>query len=183
MENAYHNQLIFEEAAPTILHSRFFTKGYCEYLLSIFNSLNSWKQFTDDKLYATHDINLDQEFPDLFKSIAGVFMSRVAPIVAKEFRTAVFDPYTIFALKYSQDTQTSLALHTDDSYITASIKLNNDYTGGVLEFPKQGFTNEHIGVGDIIVFPGSLSHPHRSTKLESGEKYSLTFWTPFPKIG
>ena len=82
-----------------------------------------------------------------------------------------------FIIKYEMDKQRSLRLHTDASLVTGSVKLNDDYEGGILEFPRQGITNKDIPIGKCILFPGQVTHPHTSTELLSGTKYSLTIWS------
>ena len=82
-----------------------------------------------------------------------------------------------FIIRYSMDTQRSLKRHHDASLITGSVKLNDEYTGGLLEFPRQGITNKDIPVGKCILFPGQCTHGHTSQELLSGTKYSLTIWT------
>ena len=87
----------------------------------------------------------------------------------------------IFVVKYSKDTQTELKTHVDDSYVSGSIKLNNNYEGGILTFPRQRVTNQAAEVGDLLVWPSQITHPHNSTLLEEGEKYSITIWTASKK--
>ena len=82
-----------------------------------------------------------------------------------------------FIIKYEMDKQRELRVHNDASLITGSVKLNDDYTGGLLEFPRQGITNKDIPVGKCLLFPGQVTHGHTSTKLLSGTKYSLTIWS------
>ena len=82
-----------------------------------------------------------------------------------------------FIIRYSMDTQRSLKRHHDASLVTGSVKLNDEYTGGELQFPRQGITNSDIPVGKCLLFPGQVSHPHLSSELESGVKYSLTIWS------
>tara|TARA_B100001079_G_scaffold62011_1_gene52624 strand:+ start:44 stop:337 length:294 start_codon:yes stop_codon:yes gene_type:complete len=82
-----------------------------------------------------------------------------------------------FLIKYTMNGQKSLRLHNDASLVTGSVKLNDDYTGGVLSFPRQGITNEDIPIGKLILFPGQVTHGHTSTELLSGTKYSLTIWS------
>ena len=82
-----------------------------------------------------------------------------------------------FLIKYTMDGQKSLRLHNDASMVTGSVKLNDDYTGGVLSFPRQNITNEDIPIGKLILFPGQCTHGHTSTELLSGTKYSLTIWS------
>ncbi|MFM8867081.1 MAG: 2OG-Fe(II) oxygenase [Ilumatobacteraceae bacterium] len=64
--------------------------------------------------------------------------------------------------------------------MSASVKLNESYEGAELEFPRQGFSNKDLRVGDIVVWPSLVTHPHRSTPLVSGTKYSLTLWFELP---
>ena len=82
-----------------------------------------------------------------------------------------------FIIKYEMDKQRSLRLHNDASMVTGSVKLNDDYTGGVLKFPRQNITNSDIPIGKLILFPGQCTHGHTSTELLSGTKYSLTIWS------
>ena len=82
-----------------------------------------------------------------------------------------------FIIRYSMDTQRSLKRHHDASLVTGSVKLNDEYTGGELQFPRQGISNSDIPVGKCLLFPGQVSHPHLSSELESGVKYSLTIWS------
>ena len=82
-----------------------------------------------------------------------------------------------FIIKYEMDKQRELRLHNDASLVTGSVKLNDDYTGGLLEFPRQKINNKDIPVGKCLLFPGQVTHGHTSTKLESGIKYSLTIWS------
>ena len=82
-----------------------------------------------------------------------------------------------FIIKYEMDKQRELRVHNDASLVTGSVKLNDDYTGGLLEFPRQKFTNKDIPVGKCLLFPGQVTHGHTSTELLSGTKYSLTIWS------
>ena len=41
-----------------------------------------------------------------------------------------------FAMRYSLDTQTELALHNDASMVSGSVKLNDNYQGAELSFPS-----------------------------------------------
>ena len=83
----------------------------------------------------------------------------------------------VFVMKYTKDTQNKLALHHDASLVTGSIKLNEAYEGGSLNFPRQGVTNDNTPIGHCILFPGQVTHGHECVELTSGVKYSLTIWT------
>ena len=82
-----------------------------------------------------------------------------------------------FIIKYEMDKQRELRLHNDASLVTGSVKLNDNYEGGVLEFPRQKINNKDIPVGKCILFPGQVTHGHLSTQLTKGTKYSLTLWS------
>ena len=82
-----------------------------------------------------------------------------------------------FTMRYSVDTQKDLPLHTDASLVTGSIKLNDDYEGADLVYPRQNFSNKDIPVGKCILFPGMVTHGHACQTLTKGVKYSFTIWT------
>ena len=104
------------------------------------------------------------------KVAAKVFESYWKPTYNYHLRKA-------FLMKYSEDTQKTLGLHNDASMVTGSVKLNDDYEGATLIFPRQGVTNRDIPVGKMILFPGQVTHGHHVDRLESGTKYSATFWS------
>ena len=82
-----------------------------------------------------------------------------------------------FLMKYSEDTQKTLGLHNDASMVTGSVKLNDDYEGATLIYPRQEVTNKDIPIGKMILFPGQVTHGHYVDPLISGTKYSATFWS------
>lgn len=71
-------------------------------------------------------------------------------------------------------------VHWDFSNLTMVCCLNGDYEGGELVFPRQ-----KVGVrlkrGDIIIFPGGLSHPHYADKVTSGHRIVLVGQTLYPE--
>ena len=82
-----------------------------------------------------------------------------------------------FVMRYAMDTQVKLNLHHDASLVTGSIKLNDDYEGAELIYPRQSVVNTDIPVGKCILFPGQVTHGHECLPLKSGVKYSLTIWS------
>ena len=58
-----------------------------------------------------------------------------------------------------------------------SIKLNDNYSGGSLNFPRQNITNDGLNIGYAIIWPAQVTHPHESLKIIEGVKYSLVVWT------
>jgi hypothetical protein len=182
MKESFYKHLEVTEVAPYIFKVKFLTPEFCRYIMKACNGLNTWAPAEQDKDFFTQDINFKEELPTLFKSISTHLIDRVFPVVGDRMSAEIEDPYTIFAIKYSMEGQRSLPLHRDESYVSGSIKLNEDYEGADLVFPEQGFTNKDIEVGDLLLWPGSITHPHACDYLMSGEKYSLTIWTPYPEL-
>ena len=82
-----------------------------------------------------------------------------------------------FTMKYTPDTQNMLALHTDASLVTGNVKLNEDYEGGELLFPRQNFSNINVPKGRCLLWPSEVTHGHAVNEIYNGTKYSLTMWT------
>lgn len=56
--------------------------------------------------------------------------------------------------------------------------LNDDYTGGELEFPDFGLSVKP-SAGDVLVFPGSFAYRHRVKPVTSGTRYAVVNWFKF----
>jgi len=85
-------------------------------------------------------------------------------------------------IRYALGEQEELRLHHDVAQVSASIKLNDDYEGAELEFPRQGWTNADMPVGTLVTWPSLVTHPHATRPLRSGVKYSLTIWCELPLV-
>lgn len=82
-----------------------------------------------------------------------------------------------FIIKYTPETQRSLACHHDASLVSTITYLNDDYTGGDTYFPRQKFSTENVPVGKIVLWPGQVTHGHEGREVTSGTKYALVVWT------
>ena len=167
---------IMEEVGRDILAFDFFSEAYCDFLLAACDGIGVWKPNPQDEYY-TQDLDFEEHLPSIYKLIETQLIEEVGPFLSDYWRCDEFKIEAIFAVKYTMEGQRSLSLHHDDSYITGSIKLNNLYEGAALKFPRQNWNNRDISVGKLICWPGKLTHPHESSPLKSGNKYSLTIWT------
>jgi GR25 family glycosyltransferase involved in LPS biosynthesis len=153
----------------------FLSPSQCEEWIRIGEEHNGWKPHEADK-FPSHDIHLKElgiwsEVESWWNKVAAkVFEEYWRPTLNNHLRKA-------FLMKYSEDTQKTLGLHTDASLVTGSVKLNDDYEGATLIFPRQNVTNKDIPVGKMILFPGQVTHGHYVDQLTSGTKYSATFWS------
>ena len=153
----------------------FMTPYQCDKMIELSEEYGIFKEADYDKV-AGQELRLKQL--ELLDGLVNHWMKCVYHIVYEYYHPChIYGVRDAFIIKYAMDSQKSLRLHTDASLVTGSIKLNDDYTGGELVFPRQGVTNRDIDVGKCILFPGQCTHGHTSQELLSGTKYSLTIWT------
>lgn len=81
-------------------------------------------------------------------------------------------------LKYEQDD--FFITHTDSSrkyprQVSAVYYVNDNYTGGELNFPYLSLTIKPKS-NELIVFPSTNMFSHQAEKIVSGTKYSLANW-------
>ena len=150
------------------------TAEQCQEWIDIAETYGTWAPHESDP-HPTHDIDLNklglmEEAEDFFNRLAPLMHRYWSPTLHYHLRKA-------FMLKYSPDTQTGLTLHNDSAMITGSVKLNDDYEGAILRWPRQQISNADIPVGKMILFPGMVTHGHHVDQLTKGTKYSATFWT------
>ena len=179
MEEALYSHQSITEVADCIFHAKFLTPNFCDYILSICEEHKVWDSNKDDQ-YRTQDLYFEDLYPDLFNTINNGYKTEFKERLQRYLITELTDMRSIFALKYDLGVQTSLSLHNDESWLSGSIKLNNNYEGAELYFPKQKYSNINCGVGDILLWPANFTHPHECKELISGTKYSITCWSFFP---
>ena len=164
----------FEILSDDIILIDFMSKDMCEKMISLAEE-KTFNMMEGDKV-PSQDLRLREI--GLWKSLEKHWMKTVYDIVYEYWYPChMYGLRDAFIIKYEMDKQRSLRLHTDASLVTGSIKLNDDYEGGLLEFPRQGISNKDIPIGKCLLFPGQVTHGHTSTELLSGIKYSLTIWS------
>ena len=177
MSRELFHKIEFKPASQDILHTKFLTEEICSILLQAVKQKDTWNR--NNRLpYYTDDIHLDKDLPE-WHEVLTTGVEEALKVASGYWGIGVGEAEvaSMFAIRYTLDTQIKLDFHHDDSYISGSIKLNNNYSGGELYFPRQNFANKSISIGDLILWPGQLTHPHGSLALTEGEKYSITIWT------
>lgn len=165
----------FEVIGPEMLLIDFLTPSQCQEWIDISEKHGGWNPHYADK-FPSHDIHLKElglwdDFEYWWSKVAGAVTGKYwPPSHHHHVRKA-------FTMKYSADTQKTLGFHNDASLVTGSVKLNDDYEGATLVFPRQKITNANIPIGKMILFPGQLTHGHHVTELTQGTKFSFTAWT------
>jgi len=153
----------------------FMTSDQCEQLIEIADGHGEWEPLPGDK-FPAYEIRMKEL--GLWNDLLKHWEENLYPIIEKHWwPIQMYGLRDAFVMRYSVDTQKSLAMHHDASLVTASVKLNDNYKGAVLEFPRQGISNADIPPGKAILFPGMVTHGHECTTLQEGVKYSLTMWS------
>ena len=171
----YHKGLEYKEVAPEILVAEFMSEAQCQRYIEASESLGRWGELDGDK-FPAQEIRLKEL--GLWDEISEQWADKLSKICEKHWHPeAYLGLRDAFTMRYSMDTQTELGLHTDASLFTGSVKLNDNYAGAELVFPRQEFTNKDVKVGQCILFPSMVTHGHKVLPLRGGKKYSLTMWT------
>ena len=152
----------------------FMSEDMCEKMISLAED-KTFRIMQGDKVPA-QELRLKE--CDLWESLKEHWNSIVYEIVWDYWNPChMYGLRDAFIIKYEMDKQKELRLHNDASLVTGSVKLNDDYEGGELYFPRQKFSNKDIPIGKCILFPGQVTHGHTSQEITSGTKYSLTIWS------
>ena len=160
-----------------LLLYNFLNEDYCEELIRVADEFNEWKQLPNDK-FPGQEVRLKKLYEKYYNIYEKAYFSKFVPVVEKYWKPlSMYGIRDLFVIKYEVGKQTSLRLHHDMSLVTGSMKLNNDYTGGILKFPRQGVDNLETPIGSVIIWPGQVTHGHECTEITSGTKYGLTLWT------
>ena len=167
--------LSYDEVAQDILVTKLLTPAQCDDLIELSDKYGNWGSLEGDK-FPAQEIRLKQL--GILGDYEAMWENHLAKICEKHWYPVEYMGLRdAFTMRYAMDTQKSLGLHTDASLITGSVKLNDNYEGATLHFPRQEFTNLDVPVGSCILFPSQVTHGHFVDELTSGVKYSLTMWT------
>ena len=159
-----------------------FTPVFCSTLIAAAEAAGAFASAPGDPVPG-HEISLARISPVLYENLESDMGERIWPRLQEEWELIEYRGINdAFVIRYDATTGTALRLHHDVAQVSASVKLNDDYSGGTLEFPRQGFTNADIPVGHLLAWPSLVTHPHRSLPVTRGVKYSLTIWFEMPIV-
>ena len=158
----------------------FWKPDFCAAIIRAAEAVGAFEPQPDDPVPG-HEVSLAIISPKLFAAVEVDLGERLWPILQKQW--PYIDYYGVrdaFVIKYSMGVQEHLRMHHDVAQVSASIKLNDGFEGGELNFPRQGVTNASLAVGDLVAWPSLVTHPHEGMPLKSGTKYALTIWFELP---
>jgi len=170
-----NNNMSFEILDKDMLLMDFMTQDQCDELIDIADHHGGWAPMEGDK-FPAYEIRIREL--GLWDELLKKWNNEVVPTVEKYWwPLQMYGLRDAFVMRYSVDTQKSLPMHNDASLVTGSVKLNSNYKGASLSFPRQNINNDDIQNGKIILFPGMVTHGHECTTLTEGLKYSFTIWS------
>lgn len=179
-EDAIDDSTPMYNVGPELVAMSCFTTRFCSALIRSAEACGQFEGHPSDPVPG-HELSLSQVSPRLFDALQNDLGTRIWPQLRQLWgQIDYFGLSDAFVIKYEQGGQEELRIHNDVAQLSGSIKLNDDYTGAELEFPRQGYSNADLPVGTLLVWPSLVTHPHRSTPLLSGTKYSLTLWFELP---
>jgi predicted 2-oxoglutarate/Fe(II)-dependent dioxygenase YbiX len=131
------------------------------------------------------------------QSVSVVFPDFAVPLAARlndiayQYARDNFDttatPFRTNTELFSYPVGRGIKLHTDDHAqtttgtmvgvdfqrgITTVLYLNNDYSGGEIEFPRQGLKIKPE-VGEFVMFPSNKNFPHQVLPITNGRRNSM----------
>ena len=158
----------------------FWTPEFCTAVVRAAEAIGAFEPQPDDPVPG-HEVSLALISPRLFEEVQTDIGIRLWPQLRNAWPYIDYHGLRdVFVIRYALGEQESLRIHHDVAQVSASIKLNEGYVGGELEFPLQGFDNSELAVGTLLAWPSLVTHPHRTNQLQSGVKYALTIWCELP---
>ena len=169
------------EVAPDIYTMPFWTPAFCAAVIRA-AELIGFEQDPDDPVPG-HEVSLAAISPALYRAVETDVGMRVWPRLQEHWPLIEYRGLRdAFVIRYLPGEQESLRIHQDIAQVSATVRLNDGYEGAVLDFPRQGVDNTSLAVGEAIVWPSLVTHPHQATPLRSGVKYGLTIWCELPNF-
>ena len=165
---------------PDLVVVPFWNERFCRAIVRAAEAVGAFEPQPDDPIPG-HEISLAAISPQLYAAVEHDLGVRIWPLLREVWPLVDYHGLRdVFVIRYALGEQESLRLHHDVAQVSASVKLNENYRGGVLEFPRQGVSNEALEVGELLAWPSLVTHPHATSSLESGVKYALTIWFELP---
>ena len=170
------------ELAPEVYAVPFWTADFCATVIRAAEAVGAFEPQPDDPVPG-HEVSLAVISPRLFEAVEQDIAMRIWPLLRTVWPYIDYHGLRdAFVIKYEMGGQQHLRMHHDVAQVSASVKLNDGYEGAVLDFPRQGVDNTSLAVGEAIVWPSLVTHPHQATPLRSGVKYGLTIWCELPNF-
>jgi len=166
---------VMEEVAAYVYQLQFWTPEFCAVVIRA-AELVGFEPDPDDPVPG-HEVSLATVSPVLFTAVQDDIGMRIWPQLQDVWPLIEYRGLRdAFVIRYRAGEQESLRLHQDIGQISATVRLNDDYEGAALAFPRQRYDNTLQSIGSLLAWPSLVTHPHEATRLTRGVKYALTIW-------
>lgn len=170
------------EIGPDLLVLPCWTTEFCAAVVRAAEAVGAFEPQPDDPVPG-HEVSLAVISPRLYAAVEADLGERIWPQLQQHWPYVDYHGLRdAFVIRYALGEQESLRIHHDVAQVSGSVKLNDTYEGGVLEFPRQDVTNADLGIGQLLAWPSLVTHPHQTAPLRSGVKYALTIWFELPSF-
>jgi len=170
------------EVGPDLLVVPCWTPAFCATVVRAAEAVGAFEPQPDDPVPG-HEVSLAVISPRLFETVQDDFGARLWPQLQTVWPYVDYHGLRdAFVIRYAPGEQESLRIHHDIAQVSGSIKLNDGYSGAELVFPRQGYDNRAVAVGEMLVWPSLVTHPHETSRLTEGIKYGLTVWFELPSF-
>lgn len=164
--------LVTHREAQEIYSFPLFTPLFCKTIIKRAEELNLYGN-DRHKNYPTTDIELDKlGYGKWYKKVLKDYIHPIVQNMWSQIEESSLMISEDFFVKYSLDTQQGLSIHTDHSYFTILVTLNDGFEGGGTSFPRQNLQHKNK-VGYATMHPGSMTHPHGGIPITKGERFIL----------
>jgi 2OG-Fe(II) oxygenase superfamily len=158
----------------------FLTPAYCRALIEAAEATGGFEPDPGDPVPGV-EVSIARLSPMVFEAMENDIGARIWPHLQTQWDYIDYHGINdAFIIKYELGGQESLRIHHDVAQVSMSVKLNDDYEGAELSFPRQRASNADLAVGELVAWPSLVTHPHESLPIRSGIKYSLTIWCELP---
>ncbi len=170
------------EVAPEIVVMPFWTPAFCDTVVRAAEAIGVFEPQPGDPVPG-HEVSLAVISPKLFETVEQDIGMRIWPQLQEHWPYIDYHGLRdAFVIRYAPGEQEHLRIHHDVAQVSGSVKLNEGYTGAELAFPRQGFTNADLAIGELVVWPSMVTHAHETLPLITGVKYALTIWFELPSF-
>jgi hypothetical protein len=168
------------ELGAEIYSVPFWTPGFCDTVIRAAEAVGAFEPQPHDPVPG-HEVSLAIISPRLFEAVEIDLGVRIWPQLQTVWPYIDYHGLRdVFVIKYALGEQEALRMHHDVAQVSASVRLNDGYEGATLDFPRQGVDSSAVPIGELVVWPSLVTHPHQATPLRTGVKYGLTVWFELP---
>ena len=182
-----------KEVVDKVYLTPFFPRKLCQKIINVYDKhINKRQKLHNDDFIKKEDSeHLDnndmkyepgmtahlKEVPEMNKYLMQYIQKNLFPIVNEKFPyfdgRKISPPYILrYDAKKAKEAQ--MDIHIDNEQIPVIIYLNDDFEGGGTFFPiEKKLVNGRVG--DVLFYPGGVTHPHGGRKITSGIRYLLLF--------